>query len=50
MKEPGGVCNPIIAKIYQGGAGPDMDAAPGDDDAPSCAVGAGSKIKEVDKM
>jgi hypothetical protein len=43
MKEPGGVCNP-------GGAGPDMDAAPGDDDAPSCAVGAGSKIKEVDKM
>ncbi|RHN73562.1 hypothetical protein MtrunA17_Chr2g0299831 [Medicago truncatula] len=47
MKEPRGVGNPIIAKMYQGGAGLDMDAAPGDDDAPSGAGGAGSKIEEV---
>jgi len=48
MKELEGVCNPIIAKMYQGGAGPDMGAAPGDDDAPSHAGGAGPKIEEVD--
>ncbi|KEH37493.1 heat shock cognate 70 kDa protein [Medicago truncatula] len=46
MKEPEGVCNPIIAKMYQGGAGLGMDAAPGNDDVPSGAGGAGSKIEE----
>jgi heat shock 70kDa protein 1/2/6/8 len=39
---------PIIAKMYQGGAGLDMGAAPGDDDDTSGAGGAGSKIEEVD--
>jgi L1 cell adhesion molecule like protein len=48
MKELESVCNPIIAKMYQGGAGPDMGAAADDDDAPSGAGGAGPKIEEVD--
>jgi heat shock 70kDa protein 1/2/6/8 len=48
MKELEGICNPIIAKMYQGeGAG--MGAAAGmDEDAPSGGSGAGPKIEEVD--
>jgi L1 cell adhesion molecule like protein len=48
MKELEGVCNPIIARMYQGGAGGEGGAAPsygGDDSPPS---GAGPKIEEVD--
>jgi len=48
MKELETVCNPIIAKMYQGGAGEgpevDDDAAP----PPSGSGGAGPKIEEVD--
>jgi L1 cell adhesion molecule like protein len=42
MKELENVCNPIISKMYQGGAG----AAGMDEDVPS--GGAGPKIEEVD--
>ncbi|KAM0005019.1 putative Heat shock protein 70 family [Helianthus debilis subsp. tardiflorus] len=51
MKELEGVCNPIIAKMYQGGAnGPDMGGGM-DSDGPSAggaSGGAGPKIEEVD--
>ncbi|KAI7729295.1 hypothetical protein M8C21_018515 [Ambrosia artemisiifolia] len=51
MKELEGVCNPIIARMYQGGAGgPDMGGGM-DDDGPSAggaSGGAGPKIEEVD--
>ncbi|KAK8685400.1 hypothetical protein V6N13_041402 [Hibiscus sabdariffa] len=45
MKELESICNPIIAKMYQGagGAGEGMD-----DDAPATGTGAGPKIEEVD--
>jgi len=46
MKELEGLCNPIIAKMYQG-AGADM-AGGMEDDAPAAAGGAGPKIEEVD--
>ncbi|KAG0593668.1 hypothetical protein M758_UG008700 [Ceratodon purpureus] len=47
MKELEGVCNPIIARMYQGGAGSDGAAASyGRDDLPP--HGAGPKIEEVD--
>jgi heat shock protein 1/8 len=50
MKELESICNPIIARMYQGGAGGPDGAAPsyggGDDDIPSS--GAGPKIEEVD--
>jgi len=46
MKELEGLCNPIIAKMYQG-AGDDM-AGGMEDDAPAAAGGAGPKIEEVD--
>ncbi|CAM8967082.1 unnamed protein product [Rhodiola kirilowii] len=46
MKELESLCNPIIAKMYQGGAGPDMGA--GDDIPSSGGSGAGPKIEEVD--
>ncbi|CAK9217260.1 unnamed protein product [Sphagnum jensenii] len=50
MKELESICNPIIARMYQGGAGGPDGAAPsyggGDDDMPSS--GAGPKIEEVD--
>ncbi|EAY89450.1 hypothetical protein OsI_10982 [Oryza sativa Indica Group] len=49
MKELEGVCNPIIAKMYQG-AGADM-AGGMDEDAPAAAGGSsgpGPKIEEVD--
>ncbi|XP_038890979.1 heat shock 70 kDa protein [Benincasa hispida] len=49
LKELEGVCNPIIAKMYQGGAG---GGAPMGDDMPGGASGqsggAGPKIEEVD--
>ena len=46
MKELEGICNPIIAKMYQGGAGTGGDV---DDDAPPAGgSGAGPKIEEVD--
>ncbi|KAL0309838.1 UNVERIFIED_CONTAM: Heat shock protein 4 [Sesamum radiatum] len=45
MKELESICNPIIAKMYQG-AGGDV---PMDDDAPApSGSGAGPKIEEVD--
>nr|MVD52289.1 hypothetical protein [Proteus mirabilis] len=48
MKELESVCNPIIAKMYQG-AGGDMGGAMDDDaPAPSGGSGAGPKIEEVD--
>ncbi|CAO2196998.1 unnamed protein product [Urochloa humidicola] len=48
MKELEGICNPIIAKMYQG-AGADMGGAAGmDEDAPAGGSGAGPKIEEVD--
>jgi heat shock 70kDa protein 1/2/6/8 len=48
MKELEGICNPIIAKMYQG-AGADMGGAAGmDEDAPSSGSGTGPKIEEVD--
>ncbi|XP_058764387.1 heat shock 70 kDa protein 4-like [Vicia villosa] len=48
MKKLEGLCYPIIAKMYQGGAGPDMGAAADDDDAPTGGSDVGPKIKEVD--
>ncbi|XP_059635754.1 heat shock 70 kDa protein-like [Cornus florida] len=50
LKELEGICNPIIAKMYQGGAG---DMPMGGDDMPGggssgSAGGAGPKIEEVD--
>ncbi|GJN22853.1 hypothetical protein PR202_gb10453 [Eleusine coracana subsp. coracana] len=47
MKELEGLCNPIIAKMYQG-AGADMAGGGMEDDAPPAAGGAGPKIEEVD--
>ncbi|VAI04599.1 unnamed protein product [Triticum turgidum subsp. durum] len=47
MKELEGLCNPIIAKMYQG-AGADMAGGMDEDDAPPAAGGAGPKIEEVD--
>ncbi|VAI24216.1 unnamed protein product [Triticum turgidum subsp. durum] len=46
MKELEGLCNPIIAKMYQG-AGADMPGGM-DEDAPAASGGAGPKIEEVD--
>lgn len=52
MKELESICNPIIAKMYQGGAGGAAGAPPSyggaDDDVPSGSGGAGPKIEEVD--
>ncbi|XP_027352003.1 heat shock cognate 70 kDa protein-like isoform X3 [Abrus precatorius] len=46
MKELESICNPIIAKMYQGGAGAGGDV---DDDAPPAGgSAAGPKIEEVD--
>jgi len=46
MKELEGLCNPIIAKMYQGAS---ADMAGGmEDEAPAAAGGAGPKIEEVD--
>ena len=46
MKELEGVCNPIIAKMYQGGEGGGVPMD--DDDVAPAAGGAGPKIEEVD--
>ncbi|GJU49582.1 heat shock cognate 70 kDa protein 2-like protein [Tanacetum coccineum] len=50
MKELEGICNPIIANMYQGGAGPDMGGGMGADgpSAGGASGGAGPKIEEVD--
>ncbi|GMN63579.1 hypothetical protein TIFTF001_032665 [Ficus carica] len=54
LKELENVCNPIIAKMYQGGAGGDGDVPMGDGygssggGGGSAASGAGPKIEEVD--
>ncbi|KAF3548154.1 hypothetical protein DY000_02004047 [Brassica cretica] len=49
MKELESLCNPIIARMYQGGAGGDMGAGGMDDDVPAGGSGgAGPKIEEVD--
>ncbi|CAH8379615.1 unnamed protein product [Eruca vesicaria subsp. sativa] len=47
MKELESICNPIIAKMYQG-AGGDAGGAGMDDDAPPASGGPGPKIEEVD--
>ncbi|KXZ53595.1 hypothetical protein GPECTOR_6g512 [Gonium pectorale] len=47
LKELEGVCNPIITRLYQGGAGGMPGGAP-TGAAPSGGSGAGPKIEEVD--
>ncbi|MQM04686.1 hypothetical protein Taro_037493 [Colocasia esculenta] len=47
MKELEGICNPIIAKMYQGGGG-GMPGAMDEDIPASGGSGAGPKIEEVD--
>jgi heat shock 70kDa protein 1/2/6/8 len=50
MKELESICNPIIAKMYQGGGGPDVPGGM-DEDIPTdggSGSGAGPKIEEVD--
>ncbi|XP_047090515.1 heat shock 70 kDa protein 4-like isoform X2 [Lolium rigidum] len=47
MKELEGICNPIIARMYQGAA-PDMTGMSMEEDAPTGGSGAGPKIEEVD--
>ncbi|KAK8476856.1 hypothetical protein V6N11_057443 [Hibiscus sabdariffa] len=47
MKELESICNPIIAKMYQG-AGADMGGGMDDDAPPAGGSGAGPKIEEVD--
>ncbi|CAJ1944858.1 unnamed protein product [Sphenostylis stenocarpa] len=51
QKELEGICNPIIAKMYQGGVGVGEDVPMGDDmpgGGSGSASGAGPKIEEVD--
>uniref|UniRef100_A0A0D3AEW4 Uncharacterized protein n=1 Tax=Brassica oleracea var. oleracea TaxID=109376 RepID=A0A0D3AEW4_BRAOL len=48
MKELESICNPIIAKMYQGGEGGPAGAGGMDDDVPPSAGGPGPKIEEVD--
>ena len=48
MKELEGICNPIIAKTYQGAAGPDMAGGMAGDAPAAGGSGAGPKIEEVD--
>lgn len=48
MKELEGLCNPIIAKMYQGAAGADMGGGMDEDVPPAGGSGAGPKIEEVD--
>ncbi|CAA7055016.1 unnamed protein product [Microthlaspi erraticum] len=51
MKELESVCNPIISKMYQGGAGGEAGgpaAGMDEDEAPPSSGGAGPKIEEVD--
>ncbi|KAL5167621.1 Heat shock cognate protein 2 [Glycine soja] len=48
MKELESICNPIIAKMYQGAGVPDMAGGMDEDVPPSGSGGAGPKIEEVD--
>ncbi|KAM5554504.1 heat shock 70 kDa protein 4-like [Rosa sericea] len=48
VKELESICNPIIAKMYQGGAAPDMAGGMDEDVPPAGGSGAGPKIEEVD--
>ncbi len=49
QKELEGVCSPIIAKMYQGGAGAGDFGAAGAGGAPGAGPrGAGPKVEEVD--
>ncbi|KAL3579172.1 hypothetical protein D5086_020676 [Populus alba] len=48
MKELESICNPIIAKMYQGAGGGDMGGAMDDDTPPASGSGAGPKIEEVE--
>ena len=51
LKELEGICNPIIAKMYQGGAGGDVPMGGGAEmpnGGGSGGSGAGPKIEEVD--
>ena len=48
MKELESICNPIIAKMYQGAGGADMGGAMDDDGPAPGGSGAGPKIEEVD--
>jgi L1 cell adhesion molecule like protein len=51
QKELEGICNPIIAKMYQGGAGGDVpmgNGMPGGGASNGAGSGAGPKIEEVD--
>ncbi|BBN01556.1 heat shock 70kDa protein 1/6/8 [Marchantia polymorpha subsp. ruderalis] len=48
MKELESICNPIIARMYQGGAGGPPTGHADDDDAAPSGAGAGPKIEEVD--
>ena len=48
MKELESICNPIIAKMYQGAGAPDMAGGMDEDVPPSGSGGAGPKIEEVD--
>lgn len=52
LKELGGLCNPIIAKMYQGGAGGAVPMGGGADmpagDSGNTDSGGGPKIEEVD--
>ncbi|CAN6565594.1 unnamed protein product [Malus baccata var. baccata] len=49
MKELESICNPIIAKMYQGGAGgPDVGGGMDEDVPPAGGSSAGPKIEEVD--
>ncbi|CAA7033632.1 unnamed protein product [Microthlaspi erraticum] len=48
MKELESICNPIIAKMYQGGEAGGPAAGGMDEDVPPSAGGAGPKIEEVD--
>ncbi|GMN57225.1 hypothetical protein TIFTF001_026324 [Ficus carica] len=48
MKELESICNPIIAKMYQGAGGPDVGGGMDEDVSPSSGGRAGPKIEEVD--
>ncbi|KAK8510020.1 hypothetical protein V6N12_035346 [Hibiscus sabdariffa] len=48
LKELEGICNPIIAKMYQGGEGGDVPMGGGAEMPKGGGSGAGPKIEEVD--
>ncbi|PQQ09045.1 heat shock cognate 70 kDa protein 2 [Prunus yedoensis var. nudiflora] len=47
MKELESICNPIIAKMYQGAGGPDVGGGMDEDVPPAGGSGAGPKIEEL---